>query len=112
MGRQWSSGTSPAGLGPELGQPRVPAIERKPTGALRRLGSAGQGPDLGQVAGEYGCAHRIALRACRPAGAVPAVAAFELADPPFAARTPFHAGEAVAVLDRPAGRLRSWPGAG
>ena len=34
MGRQWSSGTSPAGLGPalgpELGQPRVPAIERKP----------------------------------------------------------------------------------
>ena len=31
MGRQWSSGTSPAGLGPELGQPRVPAIERKPT---------------------------------------------------------------------------------
>lgn len=31
MARQWSLGTSPAGLGPEPGQPRVPAIERKPT---------------------------------------------------------------------------------
>jgi len=46
--------------------------------------SAGQGPDLDQVVGEDAvpAPDRGSLAAIQP-GAVPSVAAFEVADPPF-----------------------------
>src|SRR5882757_9510883 len=69
-------------------------------------GSAGQGPDLDQGVGEYPvpAPDRRSVPAVQ-AGAVPAVAAFEVADPAFAAGAPLdELAEAAAVLDGLAGR--------
>ena len=71
-----------------------------------RGGSAGQGADLDQVVGEYPvpAPDRCSVPAVE-AGAVPAVAAFEVADPAFAAGPPFdQLAEGAAVLGGLAGR--------
>ena len=63
---------------------------------------AGEGGDLDQVVGEDSVAapDRCSVPAVQP-GAVPAVTAFEVADPSFAAGAPFdQAAEAAAVLER------------
>src|SRR6185437_2681647 len=67
--------------------------------------SGGQARDLGQIVGEYPvpAPDRRSLPAVQ-AGAVPAVAAFEVADPAFAAGAPLdQLAEAAAVLDGLAG---------
>src|SRR5690242_12592179 len=78
----------------------VSAAARCPCRAVSgRGGSAGQGSDLGQVAGEdpVPAPDRRPVPAVQ-AGAVPAVAAFEAADPAFAAGAPFdQLAEAAAV---------------
>ena len=77
-------------------------------------GSGGEGADLDQVVGEYpvSAPDRGSVPAVQE-GAVPAVAAFEVADPAFASSSPLHEpAEAAAVLDRLAVRARWRPGGG
>ena len=69
-------------------------------------GSAGQGGDLGQVVGEdpVPAPDRCPVPAVQ-AGAIPAVTAFEVADPAFTPGAPLdQLAEAAAVLDGLAGR--------
>jgi hypothetical protein len=71
--------------------------------------SSGKGGDLGQVVGEDSVA-RPGFRSFEAvqAGAVPAVASFEVADPAFASGSPFdRSAECPAVLDLVPGGTRS-----